>query len=239
MYALLNGPDGAAPLPLRGLEYTPSTASQYAVVASMASESPSGVAPVDTTIDVQTPPVHAVPPQEWPHAPQLLGSDVVSTHPAPQHVLLHEVALQVQAPPLQTCPVTHAAPPPHAQPPEALQRSEWVSHVPHAAPPLPHDGHTGVPRHVAPEQQPEAQDAGSQAQPAAVQCCPAAQVWPLFFAQPHPLPVHSSLRTASHPRHAAPLIPQVGNADVTQVVPLQHPVHPLVASQVHLPDAQR
>lgn len=128
-----------------------------------------------------------------PHVPHIAPAgahavaDVwVHTFPA-QHPPGHEVALQMQAPPEQTCPVAHTVPPPQVQLPPEEQPSAFAPHVVHVPPPAPHSlGDVDV-THCEPLQQ------------------PFGQVVPLQLAQ---LPPLQNGAAPVHELHAPPPDPQ-------------------------------
>jgi hypothetical protein len=177
---------------------------------------------------------HAGPPPQV-HAPaEEQASARVVSHvmhpppPVPQEVMElvrhwfplqqpfgHEVASQVQAPPVQCWPLGHAAPEPQAQAPFTQASAPTGSQGTHAAPAAPH-AVTEVGVQVLPLQQP------------VVQVCEQPEHTP--FEQVCALPQGA---------HIAPAVPQaVAEGVVHWLLVSQHPVGQEVASQTQAPPVQ-
>ena len=115
---------------------------------------------------------HAPPPM--PHAE---ADGVVHVAPA-QQPEGHDVASHTQVPPTHRWPAPHAGLEPHWQTPPTHE-SAPVPHATHAPPPPPHAEGVGVVQ-IVPEQQPLAQETGSQTQD------PFTQRWPTKQSSPWP-----------------------------------------------------
>ena len=196
----------------------------------------------DEALHTQAPPTQACPavhagPDPQVHAPPwqpsaLLASQAVQTAPADPHVASdgvvthdvplqqppgHEVAVQTQVPPEQTCPEAQGAPGPHEQSPIAEQLSALVtSQATHPSPPNPHAPSERA-LHVGPEQHPVAHVAAHPLHVPEVQLSPPGQLW-----------------------HAVPPLPQAPMLlPGSQSAPAQHPVGQDTPSQTHVPFRQR
>ena len=85
--------------------------------------------------------------------------DVSVSHRLPlQHPVGHDVALHTHDPPEHACPTPHSALVPHEQAPARQPSARPVAPAPHMAPSEPHTVLVSVVTHVAPEQQPVAQE---------------------------------------------------------------------------------
>jgi hypothetical protein len=173
--------------------------------------------------------------QDAPAAPHAFSESTVHCPVELQHPLGHDVASQTQLPEVQCSPAAHAPPVPQRQAPSAAQLSlRPVVHATHVEPPVPQVPRLRV-RHVAPSQQPSAQDAASQTQR------PATQLWPAAHAacppHVHAPAVHPSDERVSQALQAAPAVPQEVMDMALHVVPLQHPpghTQPLHTPAVHV-----
>jgi hypothetical protein len=212
-------------------------------VPQVASDDVSHVAPAQQPVPqfcgvqpVQTCEVHVCgeghAEQAEPCVPQAVVV-VPGKHAFPlQHPVGHDVALQTHAPPEQICPAEHAAVPPQVQAPAELHPSAVTPHVVHVAPWSPQVVADGASQ-TFPEQQPLGHDVALQTH------APLVHTWPVPHAGPDP---HLQAPAAQlsdcgspHAAHAAPAVPHVAVDEVSQVVPLQHPVGHEVALQTQAP----
>ena len=185
-----------------------------------------------------------LPPPQEAHAPPPVPHSVESVPAlhwpeALQQPIGQLVASQTHVPPEQRCPVAQAAPAPQAQAP-AVQRSDFVSHVPQDV--------AGAPQaavlwlagatQVVPLQQPPGHEVALHTQ------VPPEQVWPLPQAAPAPhlhAPLVQVLVLPEQGPHAAPPVPQAAAlcpAPVRHTPALQQPVGQLVASQTQTAAAE-
>lgn len=169
-------------------------------------------------------------PPLGPHAP---NEGVVQVEPKQQPA--HVVESQTHPPALQRWPAAHAGPVPQRHSPSVHESASVESHVPQAAPPVPHIVLELV-RHTLPSQQPLGHDVASHTH------MPSMHRWPLAHGAPdphaHEPAVQRSARSGSQAMHAPPDVPQVARLGALHVEPEQHPVGQLAAQPSHTPAVQ-
>jgi hypothetical protein len=155
-----------------------------------------------------------------------------------QHPPPHDVLSQTHAPVTQCCPVVHGEPVPQVHcPVVGEQLSDSAPHGAQLSPWRPHSGPVGGETHVGPLQHPFGQVCALQTHAPDWQTCPA----PHAADVPHwHTPEDEQLLDddATQPTHVAPSVPQLLMVDISQVVPLQHPLGHEVELQTHEPPEQ-
>ncbi len=178
-------------------------------------------------------PAHEVPAA--PHAPSVSEPSATQVVPL-QHPPGQLLALHTQAPPTQACPAAHAAPEPQVQLPCALHPSAVGPQAVQVAPLAPHCEALGV-MHWPALQQPLGQLVASHTHWPDTQRSPVPHSAPLPHLHAPPAQVSA---LALQEAQAMPEGPQAAVlSGETQMLPLQHPVEQLVASQTQAPLWQR
>jgi hypothetical protein len=153
---------------------------------------------------------------------------------APLQHPLQVVPSHTQLPPEQCCPVEHGGPPPHVHAPPEEQPSPAEPQARHVEPPVPQSLPVAGDVHTLPVQHPFGHDAELQMQPPPEQVCPTAQAGPAPQLQaPEGEQLSASLGLQS--TQPLPSVPQLPNADVVHVLPLQQPLGHEAELQMHWP----
>jgi len=176
------------------------------------------------------------PPDPHSASFELPGSQVLPE----QQPCVHELLLHTHLPPEHACPVEHCAAPPQVHWPDDEHPSAFVaSQALHAPPFDPHWGAVAGDTHWLPVvQHPFGHEVELQTHwPCALHTCPTPQGGPCpQLHAPADEQLLASLEVQA--THAAPSIPQVANAEVMHVFPLQHPFGHEVELQTQLPPLQ-